>query len=121
MRIYRSDGDDDKVRREILESLSPHDELIAFDSSNALRLKQRHKEIKPLRNVVDSNVKGHALSEATMRVAVSAINIAIYVNPILALLIKPALISATIGENGTESGNLCNISILFFSIARDAP
>lgn len=85
-----------------MESLEPHNELIALDSSNTLRLKQRHRRSKP---ATTFNVKGHTLSELTMSVAVPAINIAIYVNPVLASLAKAALITVTIDERGTPHGN----------------
>ncbi|EFN87277.1 dihydroxyacetone phosphate acyltransferase [Harpegnathos saltator] len=93
---------DDNVEQEILESLEPHDEFIVFDSSNMLRLKQRHKTSKQSMNT--SKVKGHVLSDTIMSVAVPAINIMIYVNPILASLVKAALITTTIGEHGTSTG-----------------
>lgn len=51
-----------------------------------------------------------------MQVAVSAINIAIYINPTLAFLTKLALISATIGEDGTQTGNCMRYS---YFIIRD--
>lgn len=92
---------DDEIKQEILESLKPHNELIVFDSSNILKLKQRHKGIK-LQN--QSNIKGHSLSERTMQIAVPAINIAVYINPALAFLVEAAFITATIEDNGTRSG-----------------
>ncbi|KAM0731773.1 Dihydroxyacetone phosphate acyltransferase [Formica fusca] len=92
---------DDEIKQEILESLKPHNDLIVFDSSNMLKLKQRHKGIK-LQD--QSNIKGHSLSERTMQIAVPAINIAIYINPALAFLVEAAFITATIEDNGTRSG-----------------
>ncbi|XP_014470903.1 PREDICTED: dihydroxyacetone phosphate acyltransferase isoform X2 [Dinoponera quadriceps] len=97
-----TDGNEENVEQEILESLRPHDELIAFDSSNTLRLKQRHRASKQPTSA--SKVKGHFLSERTMLVAVPAINIAIYVNPVFAFLAKATLITVTIGERGTPTG-----------------
>lgn len=85
-----------------MESLKPHDELIVFDSSNTLKIKQRHKVTKQINY---SNIKGYALSERTLQIAVPAINIAIYINPTLAFLAEMAIITATIGENGTQIGN----------------
>lgn len=52
-----------------------------------------------------SNVKGYPLSERTLQVAVSVINISIYINPILAFLAETAFITVTIGGNGTQTGN----------------
>lgn len=105
--VYNS-NDSEKVKQEILESLKPHNELIVIDSSNTLRLKQRHKELK-LTNY--SNIKGHLLSERTMQIAVPAINIAIYMNPTLTFLAKTALVTATIGEGGTQIGADQDITI----------
>lgn len=85
-----------------MESIKPHDELIILDSSNTLRIKQRHKATKQINY---SNIKGYSLSERTLHIAVSAINIAIYINPTLAFLAEIAIITATIGENGTQIGN----------------
>lgn len=98
---YSSNNNNDEIKQEILKSLKPHDELIVFDSSNTLKLKQRHKGIK-LQD--QSNVKGYFLSERTMQIAVPAINIAIYINPTLTFLAEIAFITATIEENGTQSG-----------------
>lgn len=95
-----SNNNNDEIKQEILKSLKPHDELIVFDSSNTLKLKQRHKGIK-LQD--QSNVKGYFLSERTMQIAVPAINIAIYINPTLAFLAEIAFITTTIEENGTQS------------------
>ncbi|XP_011882652.1 PREDICTED: dihydroxyacetone phosphate acyltransferase isoform X2 [Vollenhovia emeryi] len=92
--------DNDGIRQEILQSLKPHDELMVVDSSGMLKIKQRHKGTKQMNC---SNIKGHPLSERTLQIAVSAINIAIYTNPTLAYLVGTALVAATIGENGTQS------------------
>lgn len=94
-------SNNDEIKQEIIKSLKPHDELIIFGPSNTLKLKQRHKGVK-LQN--QSNVKGHFLSERTMQVAVPVINIAIYINPTLAFLAEITFITATIEENGTQSG-----------------
>lgn len=96
-------NDNDEIKQEILESLKPHDELIVFDPSNTLKLKQRHKASKLLNQ--SSNIKGHFLSERTMEIAVPAINVAIYINPTLTFLAETAFFAATIEENGTQSGN----------------
>ncbi|KAG7207932.1 hypothetical protein KM043_009520 [Ampulex compressa] len=86
------------IKNEILESLKLQQELLIFDASNKLRLKQRH--VNP--NTEESvHIKGHSLSQETMRIAVSAINITIYVNPILTFLIKPAFITLLIKPDGT--------------------
>ncbi|KYN13794.1 PREDICTED: dihydroxyacetone phosphate acyltransferase [Trachymyrmex cornetzi] len=92
--------DNDAIKQEILESLKPHDELIVLDSSNTLKIKQKHKRMKQLNN---SNIKGYPLSEQTLQIAVPAINIAIYSNPTLAFLAEIVFITATIGENGIET------------------
>jgi hypothetical protein len=84
-----------------LESLKPHDELIVLDS-NTLKIKQRHKGVKRINY---SNIKGYPLSEQTLQMAVSAINISVYINPTLAFLAETAFITATIGQNGTQTGN----------------
>jgi len=73
-----------------------------FDSSNTLRIKQRHKGI-----IINySKVKGHFLSEQTMLIAVPAINIAIYINPTFVFLVHIALIAITVEEDGTQIGKL---------------
>lgn len=89
----------DKIKQEILESLKPHDELIVLDS-NTLKIKQRHKGVKRINY---SNIKGYPLSEQTLQMAVSAINISIYINPTLAFLAETTFITATIGQNGTQT------------------
>ncbi|KAL0114043.1 hypothetical protein PUN28_011395 [Cardiocondyla obscurior] len=92
-------SDNDKIKQEILESLKPHDEFLMFDSSNVLKIKQRHKGTKQINY---SNIKGYPLSERTLQIAVPAINIAIYINPTLTFLVQAALITATIENNGTQ-------------------
>lgn len=96
-----SSNNSDEIKQEILKSLKPHDDLIVFDSSNTLKLKQRHKGTK-LQD--QSNIKGYFLSERTMQIAVPAINIAIYINPTLTFLAEIAFITITIEENGTQNG-----------------
>ncbi|XP_011349341.1 dihydroxyacetone phosphate acyltransferase isoform X2 [Ooceraea biroi] len=93
-------NDVSRIKQEILESLKPHNELLTFDSSNTLRVRQRHSGTALNRS---TRVKGHALSEQTMFVAVPAINIAIYVNPTLTFLAKTALVAATVEESGTRA------------------
>lgn len=51
-------------------------------------------------------VKGHTLSEKTMRIAVPVINISIYLNPTLSFLIKPAIVIIAIGIEKIEIGNI---------------
>ncbi|XP_018393603.1 PREDICTED: dihydroxyacetone phosphate acyltransferase [Cyphomyrmex costatus] len=92
--------DNNMIKQEILESLKPHDELIVLDSSNTLKINQRHKRMKQINY---SNIKGYTLSEQTLQIAVSAINIAIYSNPTLAFLAEVVFITATIGENGIQT------------------
>ncbi|TGZ45867.1 dihydroxyacetone phosphate acyltransferase [Temnothorax longispinosus] len=99
--IYETETTDNyRTKQEILESLKPHDEFIVLDSSNTLKIKQRHKGAKQINH---SNIKGYPLSERTLQIAVSAINIAIYINPTLAFLAETAFITATIGGNGTQT------------------
>lgn len=62
-----------------------------------------------------SNIKGHSLCEQAMQVAIPAINIAIYVNPILTFLVKAALITATIEKDGIQIGNDRSLSFYQFS------
>lgn len=75
-----------------------------LDSLNTLKVKQRHKGMKQINY---SNIKGYPLSERTLQIAVPAINIAIYINPTFAFLTEIAFITATIEENGTQTGNDC--------------
>ena len=100
IRTGRSDDTND-TREEILDTLKPHEELLGFDSSEVLRLKERHKETK-VKN--DTRVKGHTLSEETMQTAVSVINISIYLNPTLSFVFKPALVTLAVGMEGAELG-----------------
>lgn len=91
------------MEQEILDTLKCHEELLSFDASDVLRLKERHRATKLKTNV---SVKGHTLSEKTMRIAVSVINISIYLNPTLSFLVKPAIATVAIGLQGTELGNI---------------
>lgn len=90
------------VKEEILNALSVHKELLAFDASEVLKLRERHKPTK-LNNM---RVKGHTLSEKTMQIAVSVINISIYLNPTLSFLIQPAIVVVAVGMEGVELGNV---------------
>ncbi|XP_076642994.1 dihydroxyacetone phosphate acyltransferase [Halictus rubicundus] len=87
------------ARQEILNTLKIHEELLMFDSSEVLRLKQRHKSMK-LKSI--TRVKGHTLTEKTMGIAVSVINISLYLNPTLSFLTKPAIVALAIGTEGVE-------------------
>lgn len=111
--ICCSIDNDNRTKQEILESLKPHDEFLVLDSSNTLKIKQRHKGTKQINY---SNIKGHPLSERTLQIAISAINIAIYINPTLAFLMETAFITATIEENGTQIGNANTNSNKYFFI-----
>lgn len=91
------------VKQEILDILKPHEELLAFDMLKVLRLKKRHKITKLTNNI---RVKGHMLSETTMRIAVPVINISIYLNPTLSFLIKPAIVTIAIGMDKIKLGNV---------------
>ncbi|XP_060831256.1 dihydroxyacetone phosphate acyltransferase [Bombus pascuorum] len=90
------------VEQEILNSLKCHEELLIFDASQILRLKERHRTTKLGSNI---RVKGHTLLERTMRIAVPVINISIYLNPALSFLIKPAIVTVAMGIEGSELGN----------------
>ncbi|XP_015432741.1 PREDICTED: dihydroxyacetone phosphate acyltransferase [Dufourea novaeangliae] len=92
-------GDINDIRLEILNTLKPHEELLAFDPSEILRLKERHKATK-LKDT--AHVKGHTLSERTMQTAVSVINISIYLNPTLSFLTNPAIVALAVGTEGVE-------------------
>lgn len=61
-------------------------------------------------------VKGHTLSEKTMRIAVPVINISIYLNPTLSFLIKPAIVIITIGIKKIEIGNIILYNIILYFI-----
>ncbi|XP_076241684.1 dihydroxyacetone phosphate acyltransferase [Calliopsis andreniformis] len=87
------------VKEEVLSTLKPHEELLVFDVSKVLRLKGRHRSTK-LKSTM--SVKGHTLSEKTMQIAVSVINVSIYLNPTLAFLVKPAIVVIAIGMEGVE-------------------
>ncbi|XP_076162834.1 dihydroxyacetone phosphate acyltransferase isoform X2 [Ptiloglossa arizonensis] len=89
------------IKKEILNTLKPHEELLVFDSSQILRLRERHRVTKLKNNIY---VKGHTLSEKTMQIAVSVINISIYLNPTLSFFIKPAIVILLIGMEGVELG-----------------
>ncbi|XP_017886674.1 dihydroxyacetone phosphate acyltransferase [Ceratina calcarata] len=78
-------------------ALRPHQELIAFDASHALRLRERHRTTGGATAV--ARVKGHALSETTMRIAVPVLNLSIYLNPTLAFLMEPAVLAVAIGND----------------------
>ena len=86
-------------REEILESLSTHKDLLVIDSSNNLRLKERHRFLKTDKIL---NVKGHLLSDDTMQFSVPAITIVIYMNPTLSFLAKPAMLSLCVKQNETN-------------------
>ncbi|KOC60947.1 Dihydroxyacetone phosphate acyltransferase [Habropoda laboriosa] len=95
----RDDEIANNVKQEILDTLKPHEELLMFDTLNILRLKERHRETKLKSN---ARVKGHTLSERTMRIAIPVINISIYLNPALSFLIKPAIATVAIGMKNIE-------------------
>lgn len=90
-RLAKSDDEPELL----LNTLKPHEELIAFDESNILRLKERHRTSGT--GTIVARVKGHALSEITMKIAVPVINISIYLNPTLAFLMEPAIVVVAIG------------------------
>lgn len=90
------DNNDDKLKAEILHSLRTHEELLCLDTSNVLRIVERHKETKSHKRTF---VRGHMLSVETMQSAVPSINLCIYMNPVLSLLIKPAIAVIAVGLN----------------------
>lgn len=102
--FYRSlNPNASNIKQEILDSLKCHEELLVFDISKILRLKERYRTMKLKSNIY---VKGHTLSEKTMRIAVPVINISIYLNPTLSFLIKPAIVIIAIGIEKIEIGNI---------------
>lgn len=82
-------------KEEIFESLHIHRDLIVIDSSSNLGLKERHKIVKTDKVV---NVKGHYLSDETIRISVPLITLAIYVNPNLGFLAKHGILAVCIRE-----------------------
>ncbi|XP_058799802.1 dihydroxyacetone phosphate acyltransferase [Phymastichus coffea] len=78
-----STTDKEDVKQEILESLKTHRNLIEIDSLQNLRLRKRHIGVSQIKSV-----KGHLLSEETLKIAVPSINLMIYVNPVFAYLSK---------------------------------
>ncbi|XP_015597806.1 dihydroxyacetone phosphate acyltransferase [Cephus cinctus] len=88
-----NDSNTENEKRDILESLNTHRELLAFDTTGKLRLKERHKNVTTNRN---RNVKGHLLSETTMRLVVPAINIGVYLNPVFAFITVQGMIVLSI-------------------------
>lgn len=62
---------------------------------------ERHRESQACD---PKKIKGHPLSDITMRVAVPAINIVIYTNPSMAYLSKPAFVAVSIIESGVDKG-----------------
>ncbi|XP_076753541.1 dihydroxyacetone phosphate acyltransferase [Xylocopa sonorina] len=99
--INTNDQSANTVEQEILNTLKPHEELLAFDKSKTLKLKERHMRARLKSNV---GVKGHTLSEETMKIAVPVINISIYLNPTLSFLIKSAIVVVAIGMEKIELG-----------------
>nr|XP_033338869.1 dihydroxyacetone phosphate acyltransferase [Megalopta genalis]XP_033338870.1 dihydroxyacetone phosphate acyltransferase [Megalopta genalis] len=95
----KKSGDANDAGQEILNTLKTHEELLVFDSLEVLRLKQRHKSTKLK---ILTQVKGHTLSEKTMQIAVSVINVSIYLNPTLSFLMKPAIATLAIGMERAE-------------------
>lgn len=84
----------DDLQKEILASLTTHSALLTFDETKVLSLKSNYVEIKSEKL---TNVKGHTLSKRTMEVSVPAINLNIYINPILFFIAKLGIVTATIG------------------------
>lgn len=79
-----------------MESLYTHKDLLSFDAKGQLKLNPRHQEVAG--NSQKLSVRGHELDVQTMRLAVPVINLSIYVNPMTAFVIKPAIIVRTLGE-----------------------
>lgn len=77
-----------------MESLYTHKDLLSFDTRGQLKLNPRHQEVAG--NPQKLSVRGHELDAQTMRLAVPVINLSIYVNPITAFVIKPAIIVKTL-------------------------
>ena len=118
MKCSFSSGPVRTEREEILESLHVHKDLIVVDSSNNLRLKERHRFIKTDKTL---NVKGHLLSHETVRISIPAISVAIYMNPTLAFLAKPAILAVCVkqSENGTIFKGIIKNSQNLFSYIKN--
>uniref|UniRef100_A0A0C9RZE4 Gnpat_1 protein n=2 Tax=Fopius arisanus TaxID=64838 RepID=A0A0C9RZE4_9HYME len=78
---------------EIKESLNVHKNLLSFDSNNSLTLHETYRDIKSEKL---RNVRGHTLEERTMKIAIPAINLCIYVNPTFALFTKVTMAAVAI-------------------------
>lgn len=115
-----TESEDERDKLEVYESLRTHRDLIHLDSSssseesgssNLLRLRSRHKNIAVSHLKVDKDensaeskgIKGHALSEETMRIAVPAINLSIYVNPVFAHLSNYSLAAACLATSHSQN------------------
>jgi hypothetical protein len=79
---------------EVFESLQTHKNLIELNSEKKLKLKNRHVNVTQLKSV-----KGHLFSQETLKIAVPAINLMIYVNPVFAYLAKPAIAAMCINHS----------------------
>ncbi|XP_063972885.1 dihydroxyacetone phosphate acyltransferase [Diachasmimorpha longicaudata] len=90
-------GDDESYRRsekdDIKESLNTHKNLLSFDLHNSLTLHDNYRDVKSGKI---RNVRGHDLDERTMKIAVPAINLGIYVNPIFAFFTKAAIAAVSV-------------------------
>ncbi|KAJ8673757.1 hypothetical protein QAD02_005019 [Eretmocerus hayati] len=88
----------DADRNEVIESLNTHKDLIEIDSEQNLRLRSRHSGISQLRDI-----KGYPLMDQTLRIAVPAINLMIYVNPVFAYLSKSAITAVSLDSKSEEA------------------
>lgn len=93
----------DDVKLEVLESLKTHINLVDTDSFQNLRLRKRHTGVSQIKSV-----KGHPLSEETLKIAVPSINLMIYVNPVFAYVSKMC-IAALCMSSSSSDGSTSNI------------
>ena len=104
------DVEEDVDKFEVFESLQTHKNLMEIDSQQNLKLKNRHVGVTEIKGI-----KGYPLSNETLRIAVPVINLMIYVNPVFAYLLKPAIVAVCIDtpSKGTFFSFL-NFVLLFF-------
>ncbi|XP_034952104.1 dihydroxyacetone phosphate acyltransferase [Chelonus insularis] len=95
--LYRKSEKD-----EIKESLHTHRNLLTLDGNNLLTIQGSHRELKSTKTI---RVKGHTLDERTIKITVPTINLGIYVNPLFAILTKPAIVVFSIHCTGLSKDN----------------
>ncbi|XP_011498867.1 PREDICTED: dihydroxyacetone phosphate acyltransferase [Ceratosolen solmsi marchali] len=93
-----SETHDDLEKQEVFESLQTHKNLMELNSEQKLKLKPRHNNVTQLKNV-----RGFLLKQETLNIAVPAVNLMIYVNPVFAHLAKPAIAALCINRSSREN------------------